>query len=601
MCQTAQGCSKATPLCPPGATVSKMAMEAAFQVEFSRWRRVIQRARLVRASLSGATVGCLVAVPCAAAAWWFGETQVRFAALGLGLVGAAAYLVWANKRRLSDEDVALFLDSRLATKAEIATALEDREESELLEAVRVRAARLLGAAKKEQVRPTLVTRFHAMSVLSVAVVLGLGWIPRPVATNEVGGSPARPLSVVGLNGFENLTQLDQLRASDSDQAERLKKLADAARRLEKNLTQGMPERDALAEIAKLRDGLNAELGELGNEANRAGLAAAVEALRKTEATKKAAQALGDGDLVRFDEEMKKVAQEAEHTDREKAKEALKQAAAAAKQKGANSLSRELSEQSQQLEARSHVAELLKQLDAALEEKRREGKLPEPTPGSEPNKDGADLEKALDNALKQLTPDERRRVAERMKQGLEDGSLDFKPQAKAELEQMAEQLATPEGQQKLAESLRRLAEPSTGAERQQRLRDGLKGLGRAQRELGGAPVPVGRSGEGSPHAGNTQGQGQSPRPGRGGDRGKHEGQSAKVPGESLRAKSEPNFDLSRPLMGASQGRAPARVGETANAQGRGALEGAKAGELLGVDRAPIPAEYREQVSRYFSPE
>ncbi|MEN9578185.1 MAG: hypothetical protein RJA70_1194 [Pseudomonadota bacterium] len=579
-----------------------MPAQTEFFREFSRLRRVIRRARLQRAGLSGTTSGLLLALPLAATAWWYGNDALRFGALGLGLVGAATFAFRAERRGLSDEEVALFLDSRLATKAEITTALSPERATELHELVRSRATQLLSAARTEQVRPTIYMRFHALAVFGVIGIFGLGWLKSPGLADATPAPPARPLSVVGLSGFENLTKLDQLRASDPEQAERLKALAEAARRLQKSLAQGLPDRDALSEIAKLRDGIHSELGELGNSENRAGLSAAVEALRRVDATKKAAQALGDGDLVRFDSEMKKVAQAAEQQDRDKAKEALRQAIAAAKQKGAKSLSRELAEQEQQLDARSHAAELFKQLDAALDEKRREGKLPESAPSAEaPSKDAANLGKALEDALKQLTPEERRRVAERMKQGIEDGSFDFDPQAQAKMEQMAEQLSTPEGQQKLAESLKRLAQPSAGAERQQGLRDGLKGLGQAQRELSGVPIPLGRSGGGLPQAGDGSAEGNAPRAGRGGDRGNHDGKTERVHGESLRAKSEPALDLSRPLLGASQGRTPARAGETANARGSGALEAAKAGELLGVDRAPIPAEYREQVSRYFSPE
>jgi hypothetical protein len=51
---------------------------------------------------------------------------------------------------------------------------------------------------------------------------------------------------------------------------------------------------------------------------------------------------------------------------------------------------------------------------------------------------------------------------------------------------------------------------------------------------------------------------------------------------------------------TEGRAPARAGETANQRGTGALEHAAPGEVGAVERSEVPEEYREQVGRYFEP-
>jgi hypothetical protein len=53
-----------------------------------------------------------------------------------------------------------------------------------------------------------------------------------------------------------------------------------------------------------------------------------------------------------------------------------------------------------------------------------------------------------------------------------------------------------------------------------------------------------------------------------------------------------------MHGATLGRAPARVGETANERGSGALGSVGRTEIGAVEGTDIPEEYREQVGRYF---
>jgi hypothetical protein len=55
-----------------------------------------------------------------------------------------------------------------------------------------------------------------------------------------------------------------------------------------------------------------------------------------------------------------------------------------------------------------------------------------------------------------------------------------------------------------------------------------------------------------------------------------------------------------MPGTVTGRAPARVGETANVRGTGALGTVGPDEIGGVSHSDVPEEYREQVGRYFEP-
>jgi hypothetical protein len=71
-------------------------------------------------------------------------------------------------------------------------------------------------------------------------------------------------------------------------------------------------------------------------------------------------------------------------------------------------------------------------------------------------------------------------------------------------------------------------------------------------------------------------------------------------KELRSKATTQILPGAPMHAATQGRAPARTGETANQLGTGTLGKVGPAEVGAVEGADIPEEYREQVGRYFEP-
>ena len=90
---------------------------------FQRWARQIRLRLAARSLLTGLALGFALAGVAAAALWWQRLGSLRPAAAALGAVGVLVALIVATRRRLSDSDVALYLDARLESKAGVSTAL----------------------------------------------------------------------------------------------------------------------------------------------------------------------------------------------------------------------------------------------------------------------------------------------------------------------------------------------------------------------------------------------------------------------------------------------------------------------------------------------
>src|SRR5690606_35632127 len=107
----------------------------------------------------------------------------------------------------------------------------------------------------------------------------------------------------------------------------------------------------------------------------------------------------------------------------------------------------------------------------------------------------DLADALGKALEQLSDEERKKLAEKLKE--QAGQIDpdrsgASPMTKEQLEELQKELSTPEGQKQLADQLRDMANQpgpqSQNGQRQQQLEDAEKGLGQGQKQLEGMPMP-----------------------------------------------------------------------------------------------------------------
>ncbi len=115
------------------------------------------------------------------------------------------------------------------------------------------------------------------------------------------GAPRRLLAPPGsdlvklekLPGLDRIEALDRLGGSTPEERERLKRIADAARKLRAELAKGVERREALAAVAKLRDDIAAERMKFGDKGNRAALDAALAKLeRKSRARRRQEGARG---------------------------------------------------------------------------------------------------------------------------------------------------------------------------------------------------------------------------------------------------------------------------------------------------------------------
>ncbi len=592
----------------------------AFQPLFKRWSRRIRARLALRHVLTGAALGLLLGAGASAAAWRTRHDLLRPAGAAGGLVGAFVGLAVAHKRRWGDEDVASYIDGRLNAEEAVTTAVELERKSDADSSIRAvvvsQAVSALSRAKPGELRAPMLRPWHAAIPVSAAAIAWLSFIPLPPAPAAPPPPPgSEQVQIAELKGLEKALKLGELDARDEAQRERLKKLAEEARRIREKLQKGVEKREAQADIAKLRDAITAERLSLGEGERRAGMESALGKMGENPDMKDAQKALGDRDLVTFDEEMRKLANKLEKEDRERAQKTLEEAAEAAKKAGAPDVAKELEQQKKLMEERAKktekLRELAKQLGEGLGEEGQQAL--EDFNGSGSGKDQQRLAESLEKALGKLSPEERKQLAENMKKQMgsapEEGMGEGP--SKQQMRDLAEQLDSPEGQKMLEEELKRMAkEPppaSDEAERQQGLGEAEKGLGEAEGQLGGgAPMPMpvagnqaGGPGQNGQNGGPDQGQG-TPGHSEGGGPGDHKGQTGVVEGGDLRSHAGARINKGKPMPGVVMGRSVGRSGETANIAGQGALGQAAPGELSGIERSDVPEEYREQVGRYFQP-
>jgi hypothetical protein len=591
----------------------------AFLGELRRQARRVHARQLLHGSLWGAVGGSVTSAAAVGILWW---QRFEPRTLGLvpivvgGIIGAAVGFA----RRFSLGEVALYLDARLVASEAVSSAWSTRSvETSPARAVRARAASLLRAAEPRRTRLGAWSRFHLAAVPAIVAALWLCRIPLPeraAYAKPRGSELVRRGPVPGLERIEALAGATALSAGD---AERLKRLAEEAKRLNQELARGLEKRDAQARMAALRDGVSSLRQRFGDRGERAGLEAALGALGAERSTERAAKALGAGDIVAFDEEMQRLANQAESAARDSARRTLAEAERRASDKGAKQLSEMLARQRKSFAEREARMRALRELERELGEKL----------GPEARKDLAELDRSGDpeaarrlaeslaRALTSMSPAERKKLAEALKRRMSDdaskngASRDReRSMTSEEMERFLRGLESEAGQRALAEQLRELARnPNADAERERALDDAERGGAEAERGLGGNALPLPLPGKGgSPNpsdsgqragAGTNPGSGTSS--GRGGGPENHQGGGAsRIDADELRAQARGRWLPGAPLAARSLGRAPGRAGETANELGVGNLESRAAGEVGAVEGADIPEEYREHVGRYFEP-
>ncbi|MFZ5889741.1 MAG: hypothetical protein ACOY0T_01620 [Myxococcota bacterium] len=579
--------------------------------EVRRWARRIHARQLLRAALAGGTLGSVGALAVSYALWFFHVGPWRgFALLGC-VAGALVGIVVGMRRRWAASHVALFLDARLGEAELVSSALERAEQTdEVAVSLQRRAQERLRQLPAARLELRSWSRWHAVALPALAVAVWLALLPTrvAVAANTPGSKLVKRSDVPGLERIEALSNAPNLSSAD---AERLKRLAEEARRLRADLARGLTQREAQARIAALRESVGRERERFGDRNERPGLEAAISALEADPAGKRLAKALGDGDLVQFDEEMQRLANQAESASREAVRRAIEEAARAAREKNARKLAEFLDRKRKDFREREANARVLREFAKSLE-----GKLPPEAQSDAKQFDETGdpeaarrLAEALGKALKGLSEEERERLAEALKSKLGSSEEGLSQMSPDEMQRLLDSLKSRDAQKKLEDALRDLAKQGSDAERERALDDAERGGAEAERSLGGSPMPLpmpGRSGpsEGAPGqksgsgnekngSGNGNGNGPS-------GPGKHDGSTDKVPGNELRSRANARWLPGAPLAARSLGRAPGRAGETANQVGVGNLSSRASSEVSAIEGADIPEEYREHVGRYFEP-
>jgi len=561
----------------------------------------VRRRRTFRSVLGASALGAGLSAVTALVLWWARLAPYRPYAGGLVVLAAIAGLVFSRRRRWSDAEVALFLDARLGSDESFTTGVLAGEADAGAEAARARALSRLETREPRKLGPRVLSRWHA---LLPAALGAFAWIcllaPRsapPPAAAPRGADVVKRDSVPGLDRIEALAQADARSAAD---AERLKALSNEAKKLAEDLKRGIERREAQARIGKLREELAGERQRFGGPSERPGLEAALRALESERSTLRAQRALAEGDVVGFDDEMRKLANQAENEARQAAKERLEEAARAARERGGKKLSEFLEQQKKLFAEREALGQMLRGLSEELGEKldddaRRE--LEKYLQGGDPES-ARRLAEAYGRALAQLSDAERKRLLEALKKQL-DGTSGPGATDPKQLESLLDQLETEAGQRALLDALRDAARGGRDGARERALDGAERGGAEAERSLGGSlPLPSPGS-PGQPAPGNGQGQANGgPTPG--GGSSDHAGETPKIEGNELRSKAQARVLPGVPLGARGFGRAPGRSGETANRVGTGELGTARADAIGAIEGSDVPEDYREHVGRYFEP-
>jgi hypothetical protein len=588
-------------------------MSRAFPALFDRWSRRVSARFALGHVLAGATIGLALGAGVSAACWKTRHGALRPAGALVGLLGAAAGAAVAKRRRIRDLDVALFLDARLGSDEAITTALElagksDGSDDAARVFVTSQATAALERATLEALDVRVVRPWHAVALAGAGAIAWLGILPLPPAPAAPSAAPGvEGVRLARVAGLEKVMKLGDLRPRDEAQRERLRRLAKEAEALRDKLRSGIEKREAQADLGKLADGITAERLSLGDGVERQGMESALGKLGENKELRSAQKALGDRDLVRLDEEMERLADRLEKADRTRAQEALEDAAQAALRAGAPNVARALDAERKLLGAkgdrRDMLRELAKELGDALGE---EGKRALQELGSAGGDEtSSKLADRLDKALRGMTPEQRKRLAENLKKRMGQApEQNPRGLSKRELGEMLGEL----DDGRLEEELRRMAAaPAEGTEEGERQRglDGAQGgAEEAAGELGGGlPMPMAGEGIGNGKAASSGGGAGGPAMAghtEGGGPGSHDGRTGAVEGGEMRARATGRMNAGTPMPGVVMGRTAGRAGETANERGVGVVGAAAPGEIGGVERSDVPEEYREHVGRYFQP-
>jgi hypothetical protein len=521
------------------------------------------------------------------------------------LVGLGVALLAALGRALTRHDAPLDLVTYVDQRLDAGFALVSSFEGGAHVQTQQQAQAALHGKTARDVRPRVLDGEWLGIAFYAAALLAVYGVPLPPPVRRPPGAESVTLAIAPA-----LTRVAELPRQARDEAQRaqLERAAQEAEALRQRLSEGMPRREALDGLHRVREEV-AQARRADTPERQRAREAATDALA---GEREMARALAERDLESLSRAVQRAAGRREAADRERARQALTQAAEAARAAGDNELADGLLRQRDTLDRRSQQAALARQLAEAMPETQRAA-LDRTLERLARDGDAEGLNQAMVDAMaeawRRLTPEERQRLGN----ALADGQA-------AENDQAAAEAADD-------------ASPPTADEMEQQLRDALAALDDMQRQVGGAGdgsepqpggmtqggrgggIPVARQGQGEGQ-GEGRGQGQGTGQGQGSGQGNSgsgsgTGGAGQGGGEGPEGGQTDVLPADSPLLGrvrpTRRAGSPSRSWvEWVDPQG----SGAPAGEVVGtgtavagsggqgVERAPIPREYREHVREFF---
>lgn len=571
-------------------------MAAELNSRFSKLALGVRRRLELRTALIGLAGGALLGCAGAMCAWALRMPSARpFIAASGAMLGALAGVWLAKKRAFNDEEVALYLDRRLGSDELIVTALSfgSSPASDAARVIVERATRTLRDAEPARVKPALLTRIHAVLPVALGLAIFASLLaPRaalPAPPPAPGSELLTEASAPELD--EALEALANAKARDQAQEERLQLLRSKAAELREKLAEGAPRREIMSELGELSDAIAREQLALGEGKERQGFEAALEQMKKADLDS-ARQALAEHDPQKLEREVARAANKKDAEARKDARQALADAANAARDAGAPEVAEALEAQKKRFDREAEKADKLRALADALQKNlSEEAKSDLDAMNQDGDPEAAKrLADALAKALEGLSPEElaalQKELAQTAKSQSQNGKQgELSEDQKKQLEELMKELDSEAGRKALEEAMKQMAagEPAgDDAKRAADLAAAAAALAAMKQRLSGGP-------------GATPGAGSGPQ-----SSSKPPGRTSKIDSSSTPAKASASLNPGIPQPGSSVGRTSSRPGETANKSGTGALGRVGPEEIGGVSQSEVPDEYREQVGRYFQP-
>lgn len=567
-----------------------------------RRTRSVRRGFALRATIAALTQAALYVGGVGLWVSMFAPGLPRWPIVAVLLVAVLA-LYLLQKTALTEQDVVAYVDSRLNGRETILSAWEaaQRGPVEGFDAHTLRQALHLLRESSASTRPALLPPVVRTLPLGLATLAALWFVPLPPVVAMTGPETLR---IEDASLLERIERLEELAPDEESQRLLAEARAEAAE-LQRALAEGMDPREALDSMDSIRE----QLERVERESQSTESEALAEAVRElADEEPEMAEALAERNLENLDREVTRAAGRREVADRERARAALERAAEAAQEAGDEELSESLLRRRNLLDRREEQAALARRLAEAMPEL-MEGELGRQLERLSRDGDASDLDEATVNAMEEawsrLTPEERRRLAEAMR---EQQAAENRHAAE-EAEGGADTLSADEYERMLRESLEHLEELQRGA--------GQSGAGG-----GTMPVPQRGSGQGGQN-GQGAGQGQSGQgqgagqgqgsgvggqasgaggQGGGGGRGNAGGNTQVLEdGEGPLARVRPRVGAGTPSRSWIEWGTPGAPGEEGASEG--SVGGGEVGpsEGSGIGRSRVPADYEDHVRTYFQGE